>query len=126
MRGEFKAGDRVRVTTPGLTRGYLPGCQGTVLGGKEASEAGWESYYVRMDGEAIGCWTVFAAEEIEDVTDVLRPTGASSAASRPDEPNRPRLVPLLPAAATIPSVLVPELSPQGLYSAGDGAGQDEV
>jgi hypothetical protein len=36
-----------------------------VLSGKEASLAGWQSYYVRMDGEAIGTWIVLSASEIE-------------------------------------------------------------
>jgi hypothetical protein len=81
MRHEFRAGDRVRVTTGSLTNGYRPGCCGTVLGGKEASVCGWESYYVRMDGEAIGAWTVFAAEEIEAdarPTDALRASVSAS------------------------------------------------
>ena len=85
MRHEYRVGDRVRVTTGSLARGYLPGCCGTVLAGKEASVHGWEWYYVRMDGEAIGTWALFAAEEVEAETDAAPTNGNRvSASARPE------------------------------------------
>src|SRR6185312_1096111 len=56
MRHEWKTGDRVRLRRGSLANAYLPGFRGTILGGKEASVLGWESYFVRMDGEPIGSW----------------------------------------------------------------------
>jgi hypothetical protein len=65
MRDELRPGERIRLTPRVRVRGYCPGDRGIVLSGYQATEAGWRSYYVRMEGQSLGAWTLFAAEEIE-------------------------------------------------------------
>ena len=55
----------MQVTVLSRVGGYRPGARGTVLGGREASAVGWRYFFVRMDGEPMGSWTVFAADEIK-------------------------------------------------------------
>lgn len=65
MREELRPGERIRVTVAVQDSAFRTGDRGIVLSGCRASEGGWFSYYVRMQGQAIGQWTLFAAEEIE-------------------------------------------------------------
>jgi hypothetical protein len=64
MASDLKPGERIhvksrkRILRPAIERGM-------VLSGYRASLAGWTSYYVRLDGEPLGSWTLFLADEIE-------------------------------------------------------------
>lgn len=68
MTNELLPGQRIRLKTLVRRSGCLPGDRGVVLSGCQASDFGWLSYYVRMQGQNIGSWTVFAADEIENVS----------------------------------------------------------
>jgi len=65
MKHRFKPGQRIRLTAQVRECGYRSGDRGIVLSGDRANEAGWISYYVRMDGQPIGSWTRFTPDEME-------------------------------------------------------------
>ena len=65
MTHDFKPGQSIRLTEQVRDCGYRPSDRGIVLSGDRANDAGWLSYYVRMDGQPIGAWTRFTPEEME-------------------------------------------------------------
>lgn len=70
IMNEFRPGECIRLTAQSQNHAFLPGDRGIVLSGYQASDFGWLSYYVRMQGQEIGMWTIFAAHEIERASEI--------------------------------------------------------
>jgi hypothetical protein len=87
MRNELRPGERIRLTPQVQDRAFRPGQYGIVLAGCRADDSGWLSYYVRLDGQVIGMWNVFTAQEIEQDSDAaarstVRPSDGAAVARR--------------------------------------------
>jgi hypothetical protein len=65
MANDLKPGERIRLKPRKQANNSLADERGIVLAGYRASKCGWFSYYVRMDGQPIGAWTLLLAQEIE-------------------------------------------------------------